>query len=59
MGEPLVARLRHRNHCMQYTHAGHIWDDDVIHLRDHAPPTIGATKIIGGRHLSIRKNERL
>lgn len=29
------------------------------HVRDDAPPTIGATKIISSRNLSVRKNEML
>lgn len=37
------------------THAGQIRDTDMIHLRDNAPPAIGAAKIIGSRNLSVRK----
>jgi hypothetical protein len=44
---------------MQYTHASQVWDAGIIHLRDNASPTIGATKVISSRNLSVRENETL
>lgn len=55
----LVTGLKQHNHAMQPTHAGQIWDTDVIHLGNNASPAMGAPEVVSRRHRSARRDEML